>query len=63
MKYKNDPRKIIARFGRCAKCNVDVTSKEVFYFPATKKVFCLDCGQTDYNYFLQTKQDEEFFNY
>ena len=62
MKYKNDPRKIIARFGKCAKCGKNVKGKEVYYVPAEKSVYCLECGQADYEFFLQSKQDEELYN-
>ena len=62
MKYKNDPRKIIAKFGKCKKCGKNVRGQEVIYFPAEKKAYCLDCGRTDYNHFLQAKQDEEWYN-
>ncbi len=62
MTYKNDPRKITARFGNCAKCNKNVKGKDVYFWPSDKKVYCLDCGQGDYNFFLQSKQDEEFYN-
>ena len=57
---KNDPRKIKARFGKCAKCGKEVKGKEVYYFPLQKSVYCLECGQDDYNFFLLSKEDESF---
>ena len=62
MNYKNDPRQITARFGRCKKCNKNVRGQEVIYFPAEKAVYCLECGHTDYDFFLSSKQDEEYYN-
>lgn len=62
MSYKNDPRVITARFGNCAKCNKNVKGQNVYYFPAEKKVYCKDCGQSDYEQFLQTAHDEEVYN-
>ena len=62
MKYKGDPRVITARFGRCKKCNKNVCGQDVYYWPVGKAVYCQDCGQVDYDFFLSSKQDEEFYN-
>ena len=62
MKYKNDPRVITARFGKCAKCDKNVQGSQVYYWPKGKEVYCMDCGKSDYRYFLQCKQDEELYN-
>ena len=62
MNYKNDPLVITARFGKCANCFKNVQGSQVYYFPATRSVYCLDCGESDYHYFLASKQDEELYN-
>ncbi len=59
---KNDPRIITARFGNCAKCQRNIKGKNVYYWPIDKKVYCLDCGQSDYEFFLNSKVDEENYN-
>jgi hypothetical protein len=61
--YKNDPRKITARFtSSCGTCNKRIAKgTEVYYFPASKMVFCLDCGEASYNAFLASAADEEWY--
>jgi hypothetical protein len=61
--YKNDPRKISVRyFCRCAICMTPLNKgAQAFYYPATKAMYCLPCGEKDYNDFISSAIDEEFY--
>lgn len=45
----NDPREIVAKFGNCKKCGKSVKGEKVYYWPATRSVFCHGCGESDFN--------------
>ncbi len=60
--YKGDPRQITAKFGSCKDCGQDVKGKSVYYFPQSRAVYCLDCGDEDYRRFIAAAQDEAVSN-
>ncbi len=62
--YPNDPRLITAKFNcNCKKCKKLLKKgQQIFYWPYDKSVLCLECGEDDFNAFLSSKQDEEFYN-
>ena len=62
--YENDPREIKVRFpGTCATCGARLTKgANAYYFPATRKLYCLSCGDSSYRSFLQSAADEEWYS-
>jgi len=63
-RYKNlDPRWIKAKFNsKDANGNQVKKGQEVLYLPATKKVLTGTDAQESWQAFLESKQDEEFYN-
>lgn len=63
-RYKNlDPRWIKAKFNsKDANGNPVKKGQEILYFPATKKVLTGKEAEESWKFFLQSKQDEEFYN-
>jgi endogenous inhibitor of DNA gyrase (YacG/DUF329 family) len=61
--FENDPRVIRTRFNStCATCRTKIQKgAEAYYYPSSRQVFCLKCGEADYSQFLQSAQDEEFY--
>jgi ribosomal protein S27E len=62
-RYENDPRVIVAKFeSSCKKCGKKIKKgTELYYWPSSREINCLACGETDYNQFLSSAQDEEFY--
>lgn len=62
-RYENDPRPITTRFpSTCATCGKKIPKGiNVYYYPANRKIYCLPCGETDYNAFLASAADEEWY--
>ena len=58
MRYKDDPRWLVAKFGKCAKCGKDVRGLRVAYFPREKRVYCETCGEADMLHFAAAAFDE-----
>jgi hypothetical protein len=60
----NDPKIMLSRFAsKCGKCDCVIKKNtEIVYYPLTKKVFCMSCGEKDYNNFLSSVQDENIYN-
>lgn len=61
--YSNDPRRIATHFSSSCRTCGKILSKgtEAYYFPATKQVFCLSCGEASYQQFLESAFDEAQF--
>ena len=59
--YKNDPREIKTRFhSSCTKCAKPLPKgTNAYYWPSSRKVFCLSCGDEDYREFLSHAWDED----
>lgn len=57
-RYSGDPRWIVARFGRCAKCGTDIKGKRAAYFPNGKVCFCEKCGEPEMRVFESAAFDE-----
>lgn len=57
-RYKNDPRIITAKFGKCVNCHKEVKGQKVYYWPSGKKVYCESCGESEYLHFLSAVHDE-----
>jgi len=48
-------------FSNCARCNRPLyRGAEAFYFPATLKVFCVNCGECSFNDFLLAASKEDY---
>jgi len=62
-RYSNDPKQIKARFdSSCSKCAAKISKgQEIYYWPSSREVFCLKCGEVPYNEFLASAQDEEIY--
>ncbi|HBD95719.1 MAG TPA: hypothetical protein DC057_16235 [Spirochaetia bacterium] len=60
--YNQDPRWITGKFGKCKKCGISLTGKKTLYYPIGKSVFCEKCGESEYNAFSASVQDENFYN-
>jgi hypothetical protein len=43
--YKNDPRWITAKYGKCKECGCQLKGKKAFYYPKTREIFCEKCGE------------------
>jgi hypothetical protein len=61
--YSNDPKQLKARFdSSCSKCAAKISKgQEIYYWPSSREVFCLKCGEGPYNEFLASAQDEETY--
>jgi RNase P subunit RPR2 len=62
--YKNDPRTIIVRYPcACKNCGKKLTKgSNAFYWPASHAVLCQVCGEPEYRRFIESAQDEDFYN-
>jgi hypothetical protein len=57
-----DPRWITPKFGRCSGCGADLTHQnepKAFYFPRTKTILCVKCGEPEALRFESELQDED----
>ena len=65
MKAHGDPKVMKAKFsGKCAamRCNTKIKKGELmYYWPKARKAYCESCGHADYASFLESKQDEFFY--
>ena len=59
-----DPRPMKAKFkSTCGKCKGTIERNEpIIYWPAIKEATHLECGEEDYNYFLESDRFEETYN-
>ena len=46
--YRDDPRWLFARFGKCTECKESLKGKRAFYYPRTKDIYCEKCGDKHY---------------
>ncbi len=62
-KYANDPREIKAKFAsKCSKCKTEIPKGiNCYYWPSSRQVFCLSCGDHDYRQFQSSACDEEVY--
>lgn len=62
--YSNDPREIKTKFpSSCATCGCKLPKGvNVYYWPSSRKIYCLACGDEDYRQFLSLAADEEVMN-
>jgi len=58
-----DPRYIKTKFNsKCKTCGTSLPKgTTAIHFPASKAVFCQSCGTDDYQNFLSTLADEQFY--
>ncbi len=63
-KYKDDPRRITARFNSsCCNCGANIAKGDTaYYWPHGKAVFCTVCGEPEFRQFLSMAADEEGYN-
>ena len=61
--YSNDPRMIKAKFAsNCSKCGTRITKGlDIYYWPSSREVFCLKCGESSFKDFFESAQDEEIY--
>lgn len=62
--YKNDPRRIIARFdSSCCNCNANIKKGDTAcYWPAGRLIFCTVCGEPEFRQFTSMAADEDAYN-
>lgn len=62
--YKNDPRQLTVKFpGTCASCGARLPKGvNAYYYPTSKRLYCLACGEADFRLFLQAAADEEWYS-
>jgi len=63
-KYKDDPRRITARFdSSCSNCEGKIRKGEpAYYWPKGKLIFCPVCGEPEFRQFLSMAADEDTYN-
>lgn len=63
-RYKNDPYPLKVKFNStCATCGCMLPKgANVYYWPSSRKVYCLACGEEDYRSFRESAVDEELYN-
>lgn len=63
-RYKNDPYPLTVKYaGECATCGCRLPrGVNAYYWPSSRKVYCLSCGEVDYRSFLESAQDEDLYN-
>ena len=63
-RHQNDPRIMKTKFAfTCKSCRCAVSKgDDIVYFPATKTAKCFKCGEKDYNAFIESAIDEDFYN-
>lgn len=63
-RYKNDPYRLKVKFNStCATCGCKLPKGvNAYYWPTSRKVYCLVCGDDDYRTFLESAVDEELYN-
>lgn len=61
--YNNDPRPIKIRFSTsCKYCGKHLSVNDMaYYWPATRTLKCIECGDADFRAFLSSKCDEEVY--
>ena len=62
-RYANDPFQLRVKFtGTCATCGKKLPKGvNAYYWPSSRKLYCLACGENDYSQFLQSAADEEWY--
>lgn len=62
--YKDDPRKMAAKFtGRCKQCNCKTPKgSTIYYWPKGRLALCEKCGEEEYRTFLSAAQDEAMYS-
>lgn len=58
---RNDPYETKARFeSKCSKCEMWIKKgQKIIYWPIGRKLYCEDCGESDFRKFEAEKQDED----
>ena len=61
--YKNDPRQLTVKFpGTCASCGARLPKGvNAYYYPTSKRLYCLACGEADFRLFLQSGLPQDAF--
>ena len=62
--YKGDPRSITARFNSCcSKCKARIKKGDIaYYWPRSRTVMCVTCGEPEYRQFLSMAADEDAYS-
>lgn len=62
-RYKNDPYPLTLKYaGSCAACGCSLgKGSRAYYWPSSREIYCIPCGDQDYRRFLECAQDEDFF--
>jgi hypothetical protein len=63
-RYSNDPRMIKSKFGsNCSKCKVQIRKGTiVYYWPGSREIYCMTCGEGPFRQFLSSAADEEVYS-
>ncbi len=63
-RFKNDPSQLTVRWScNCATCGKKLAKgAQAYYWPSSKKMYCLPCGESDFRQFEASAQDEEIYN-
>jgi hypothetical protein len=64
-KYQDrDPKQLQVRYpGKCRTCGISLPKGvNAFYWPSSKSLYCIACGDQPYREFLSSVGDEEVYN-
>ena len=56
--YNRDPRELVGKFGKCARCGCSMAGVDGYYWPSSRKIYCRACGESDWLAFLSAAADE-----
>ena len=58
-----DPHWITPKFGHCSECGKNLVEQQpevsAYYFPRTKLIFCVSCGERQERVYMAKKAGEE----
>ena len=64
-RYNNDPSELLVKWScNCATCGTKLPKgARAYYWPSSKKMYCLTCGEPDFRHFLEEVADEEMLTF
>lgn len=62
-RYTNDPRQVTAKYSSlCSRCKMKLQRGiPIYYWPLSKEVLCMSCGEEPFRQFLTSAADEEVY--
>jgi hypothetical protein len=63
--FNNDPRQLQVKWAcNCSTCGAKLPKGvNAYYWPSSRKMYCLSCGDADFRQFLSSVEDEENYNH